>query len=190
VEPRIRSGGLGDLAAVASLHALSRQATYRGIVPAWALRATTAKRLHRTWAERVTREQATHRLFVAEAGGAAGAEAGGELCGFSYVGPGDDVERVPPDTGVLYAIHVRPTAKGMGIGSALMDLCLRTFAEWRYTRAILWVLEGNDPARRFYERKGWRHDGTVRESPIGNVMTRQLRYVRPVGDRPAPPATE
>jgi ribosomal protein S18 acetylase RimI-like enzyme len=180
VEPRIRAGGPDDLAAVAALHALSRQATYQGIIPAWSLRATTAEGLHRTWRERVAQEYGTHRLFLAEIGG--------ELRGFSYVGPGDDVERVPPDTGVLYAIHVHPAAKGLGIGSALMDLCLRTFAEWRYARAILWVLEGNDPARRFYERKGWRHDGTVRESPIGDVITWQLRYVRPVGHRLVPSA--
>lgn len=181
MEPRIRPGGLDDLPAVASLHALSQRATYQGIIPAWALRATTADRLRRTWARRVARESGTHRLFLAEAVG--------ELRGFSYVGPGDDVERVPPDTGVLYAIHVHPAATGMGIGGALMELCLRTFAEWRFAQAILWVLEGNDRARRFYEHKGWWPDGTVRESPIGDVITRQLRYVRPVGDRLVPSGT-
>jgi GNAT superfamily N-acetyltransferase len=180
VESQIRAGGLGDLDAVAALHALSRRTTYQGIIPAWALRAATAEGLRRTWAERIAREAGTHRLLVAESGG--------ELCGFSYLGPGDDVERVPPDTGVLHAIHVHPAAKGLGVGSALMHLCLRTFADWRCTRAILWVLDGNDQARRFYERKGWRPDGTVRESPIGDVATRQLRYVRPVGDRLVPSA--
>jgi ribosomal protein S18 acetylase RimI-like enzyme len=182
VEPRIRAGGLDDLAAVAALHALSRRTTYQGIIPAWALRATTAAELRRTWARRVARESGTHRLFLAETGGELRGGTGGELRGFSYVGPGDDIERVPPDTGVLYAIHVHPAAKGRGIGSALMERCLRTFAEWQCARAVLWVVEGNDRARRFYERTGWRHDGTVRESPVGNVITRQLRYVRSVGD--------
>ncbi len=178
METRIRAGGPGDLTAVAELHALSRRVTYRGIIPDAQLRATTAARLRRGWAERVTRESGTHRLYLAEAGG--------ELRGFSYLGPGDEDEPVPPGTGVLYAIHVHPDAQGRGVGRALMDRCLRTFVEWRYARAILWVLDGNDRARRFYERAGWRHDGTVRESPIGAALTRQLRYVRPVGAGPAP----
>jgi ribosomal protein S18 acetylase RimI-like enzyme len=93
---------------------------------------------------------------------------------------------VPPGTGVLYAIHVHPDAQGRGIGRALMDRCVRTFVEWRYARAILWVLDGNDRAQRFYERAGWWHDGTIRESPIDTVPTRQLRYVRSVGRWPAP----
>lgn len=178
MDARIRDGGPADLAAVAELHALSRRVTYRGIIPAAQLRATTGPRLRRSWVERVARESGTHRLYLAEAGG--------ELRGFLYLGPGDEVERVPPGTGVLYAIHVHPDAQGRGIGRALMDRCLRTFAEWRYARAILWVLDGNDRARRFYERTGWRHDGTVRESPIDATLTRQLRYVRSVGTGPAP----
>jgi ribosomal protein S18 acetylase RimI-like enzyme len=178
VEPLIRAGGLGDLGAVAALHALSRRATYQGIIPARALQAMTSEELHRTWAERVAQESGTHRLYLAEVAG--------QLRGFSYVGPGDAIERVPPDTGVLYAIHVHPEAQGAGIGRALMDLCLRTFADWQYASAILWVLEGNERACRFYERTGWRRDGTVRESPIGRVVTRQLRYVRPVGNRQVP----
>ena len=176
MERRIRPGGPGDLAAVAALHALSRRITYRGIIPARALRAMTTRELHQTWTERVAQEAGTHRLYLAEIAG--------QLRGFSYVGPGDEIERVPPDTGVLYAIHVHPDSQRTGIGSALMDRCLRTFTEWRYASVILWVLEGNRRACAFYEWKGWRHDGTVRESPIGDVTTRQLRYVRPVGNRP------
>jgi GNAT superfamily N-acetyltransferase len=177
VEASIRAGGPADLKAVAELHALSRRVTYRGIIPAAELRATTGARLRRFWAERVTRESGTHRLYLAEAAG--------ELRGFSYLGPADEAERMPPGTGVLYAIHVHPDAQGKGIGRALMDRCLRTFAEWRCARAILWVLDGNHRARRFYQRTGWRHDGTVRESPIDASPTRQLRYVRPVGPEPA-----
>jgi hypothetical protein len=47
---------------------------------------------------------------------------------------------------------------------------------WR--RAALWVLAGNAHAQRFYRRGGWTPDGTERESDIGPVRTRQLRYVR------------
>jgi hypothetical protein len=42
--------------------------------------------------------------------------------------------------------------------------------------AVLWVLEGNARARRFYERGGWAADGTTRDEPMGGEMTHQLRY--------------
>lgn len=174
MELLIRAGEPGDAAAVAALHALSRGVTYRGIIPARTLRAMTHE-VHSGWAERLAREAGTHRLYLAETAG--------ELRGFSYLGPGDEIERVPAGTGVLYAIHVHPDVQGTGVGSAMMDRCLRTFAGWRCRSAILWVLAANVRARQFYERTGWRPDGTVRESPIGRTVTRQLRYVRPVGNR-------
>ena len=36
------------------------------------------------------------------------------------------------------------------------------------TGALLWVLDGNVGARRFYERDGWRFDGTCRTVTFGN----------------------
>lgn len=31
-----------------------------------------------------------------------------------------------------------------------------------FTHAYLWVVDGNARARRFYEREGWKADGTVK----------------------------
>jgi ribosomal protein S18 acetylase RimI-like enzyme len=168
----IRVGTPDDVGAVAALHALSRKVTYRGILPDDALDAINVGAFWQHWADRIARERTTHQLLVAEEDG--------KLRGFSYVGPGDEEERVPPDTGVLYAIHVHPYAQGQGLGRSLMDRCLRTFAEMGFARAVLWVLEGNDRARRFYERGGWRSDGTVRDAPFGEAITRQLRYGRSI----------
>jgi hypothetical protein len=41
---------------------------------------------------------------------------------------------------------------------------------------VLWVLEGNSRARRFYERGGWAFDGTTRDVPYGDETAHQLRY--------------
>jgi hypothetical protein len=42
--------------------------------------------------------------------------------------------------------------------------------------AVLWVLEGNAQARRFYEGGGWRADGVTRDEEMGGEPTHQLRY--------------
>lgn len=62
----------------------------------------------------------------------------------------------------LEAIYVRPTAWGSGAAAALHDAALAELAARGVERARLWVLEGNGRARRFYERRGWRPDGTSR----------------------------
>jgi hypothetical protein len=47
-------------------------------------------------------------------------------------------------------------------------------------RAVLWVLEDNERARRFYDRGGWSADGETRVEPIGGEPVKQLRYSRPL----------
>lgn len=59
-----------------------------------------------------------------------------------------------PDALMLSQIHLIPAARGRGIGTALLrDLLARGTRESR--PVILWVLR-NNPARRLYERLGFR----------------------------------
>ena len=47
-----------------------------------------------------------------------------------------------------------------------------------YRDAVLWVLDDNPRARRFYEREGWALDGrTKREEFLGVAIT-EVRYRR------------
>jgi GNAT superfamily N-acetyltransferase len=62
----------------------------------------------------------------------------------------------------LEAIYVRPSAWGTGLAVALHDAAVAELRARGVVQARLWVLEENDRARRFYERLGWRPDGTSR----------------------------
>ena len=73
------------------------------------------------------------------------AEQRGTIVGFVAF---DDVE--------LHALYVLPKYQGQGIGRRLLE------AAGAVTR--LWVLEGNNAARRFYERCGWSMNGEKRLS--------------------------
>lgn len=42
--------------------------------------------------------------------------------------------------------------------------------------ALLWVLDLNTRARRFYERDGWRFDGARRTESYGDSQAQLLRY--------------
>lgn len=161
----LRAVDEADLAKVGALHHRSRVAAYAHILD---LSARPAEAFAEWWTERWKWERETHRLTVAERDG--------EIVGFTYVGP-SEVEGATE----LYAIHVEPDHVGTGLGLRLMEHALRQLAELGEPRAVLWVLEENDRARRFYERGGWRPDGATRVEAINDVPVPQLRYTKLVG---------
>jgi len=153
-----------ELGAVGALHYRSRASAYAGIVSPEALTFGSEGALGEWWSERVRWEKDTHRMTVAVSDDT--------VVGFTYVGPSPT-----PAVRELYAIHVDPAVVGQGVGRLLMADALRHLG----ARAVLWVLEGNTRARRFYEAGGWRPDGEVRESPMGGEVTQQVRYTRTIG---------
>jgi GNAT superfamily N-acetyltransferase len=167
VTVELRTAEEVDCAGVGALHFRSRAAAYAHLLPPAALAAGSAAAYGEWWAERRRWERGTHRLTVAVAGGA--------LAGFTYLGPGDTA-----GVAELCAIHVDPDRVGGGIGRLLMADAVAQLAAYG-SRAVLWVLAGNGRARRFYQRGGWRFDGTTRDEPMGGEPTHQLRYARELG---------
>jgi GNAT superfamily N-acetyltransferase len=163
----LRTGEDDDLWAVGAVHQRSRVAAYAHIIAAETLAARSADGFGEWWSERWKWEKETHRLTIAE-------EAG-EIVGFTYVGPSET-----PGATELYAIHVEPGHVGTGVGRDLMVHALGQLAGLGEKRAVLWVLEANDQARRFYERGGWRPDGATRVEPVNGEPVPQLRYAHPL----------
>ena len=97
------------------------------------------------------------------------------MVGFTYVGPSPTRGAVE-----LYGIHVDPGLVGTGVGRLLMANALAQLSEMGGERAVLWVLEDNERARRFYARGGWYPDGATRVEPVNDEPVRQLRYSRPL----------
>jgi GNAT superfamily N-acetyltransferase len=66
----------------------------------------------------------------------------------------------------LDGLYVRPEWWSRGVGRALHDEVLARQRAAGSTTCNLWVLEHNDRARRFYERLGWRENGSTRDVPF------------------------
>ncbi|OBK50165.1 GNAT family N-acetyltransferase [Mycobacterium sp. 1081908.1] len=81
-----------------------------------------------------------------------------------------------PNFGELMAIYVDPAHVRRGVGRLLMAAARARLRAAGVAGALLWVLEGNTPARRFYERDGWHFDGACRTTYFGNAAARQVRY--------------
>ncbi len=59
-----------------------------------------------------------------------------------------------------------PDAQGTGVGSVLHDEALAANRALGAELCRLWVLDENQAARRFYERRGWYADGRTRRTPF------------------------
>jgi GNAT superfamily N-acetyltransferase len=66
----------------------------------------------------------------------------------------------------LDGLYLLPQWWSRGVGRALHDEVLARLREAGCERCHLWVLEGNDRARRLYERLGWHENGTTRVVPF------------------------
>ena len=102
------------------------------------------------------------------------AERDGEIVGFVSVGPSRDDDA----DGELYAIYVHPDHWDRGVGRALIEAGEERLRELGHRRVVLWVLEDNPRARRFYEAAGWSTDGTTRPIEIAGTEVPEIRYMK------------
>jgi GNAT superfamily N-acetyltransferase len=152
-----------DAYGVACVHVGTWQSAYRGLIPDEYLDGLDIDARVAAYERMGTLTDPERPMWVAEIDD--------EIVGFAVVGPNTEEEGL----GELYAIYVSAERWGSGAGQALM----RRAIDWlkaRYKQVTLWVLEGNDRARRFYERGGWYFDGTTKDDDRGSFVLREVRY--------------
>lgn len=78
------------------------------------------------------------------------------------------------DHGEVYAIYVLKEYHGLKVGYSLMNAALNKLAD--YKKIAIWVLKDNSKAIRFYERYGFRFDGTDAQIVLGtpNIEQRMI----------------
>ena len=96
------------------------------------------------------------------------------ISGFVISGPIQE-EGAAEDHAEVRALYLLERAWGTGAGRALLDGALAGLKDLGFSEAILWVLEGNERARRFYETAGWTFDGGTKDC-FGGVDAPAVRY--------------
>jgi DNA-binding MarR family transcriptional regulator/GNAT superfamily N-acetyltransferase len=96
------------------------------------------------------------------------AELSGEPVGCVFCVRKDD------DTAQLRLLLVEPSARGAGVGTALVDECLRFATAAGYREIVLWTNDVLVAARRIYERAGFRLEHEGPRPNFGARLTEQV----------------
>jgi GNAT superfamily N-acetyltransferase len=168
----VRPATLADADGIGLVHVRSWQSAYRGKMPRDYLDGLDPASRSETW-RRILEQTPPSRGGVHVV-----AADGDEIVGFASFGPSRDSDTDPRVTGEVFAIYADPDAWGTGTGRALMGSAVAELARLGYADAILWVLDTNDRARRFYALAGWEADGARKSDGSRGFEITEIRYRR------------
>jgi len=166
----LRVASVGDAEAIAVVHVRTWREAYRGLIPQAHLDGLEVEARADRWRDVLAGrgEASTGRTLVAECEDT--------VVGFASFGPGLEPEDAVRGVGQLYAIYVDPDRWGTGVGAALIRAAVADLADSRNAEAVLWVIDGNERAQRFYQRMGWSRDGAGMDDEIGGATIPEVRY--------------
>lgn len=136
-----RRASIGDAEAIAKVHDLSWTQAYAGMVPHNALSRMIRRRGAKWWADAIDRRTVILVLEIQD-----------NIVGYATLGR-NRVKTLPFD-GEIYEIYLLPEYQGVGLGTHLFLAARGELKRRGLSSSIVWALEDNDPALRFYENAG------------------------------------
>lgn len=167
----IRPAIATDARAVATVHVLTWQSAYRGIIPDAYLDSISIDAREPVWAGVI--DKGSPELWVAETES--------QVIGWSAFGASRDAD-ARPRAGELEALYVLPQQWKTGTGRALWLLTRRRLIERGFTTASLWVLAENLRAINFYTAAGFAPQAaSAKQITRGGRTLREIRYATELG---------
>jgi ribosomal protein S18 acetylase RimI-like enzyme len=175
----LRSASADDLEGVAALFLSCWRQSYRGVLPDRVVELYDPVGARDLWQRSFAAQADGREVIVAERPDHA-------IVGVVTMGGDPD----HPRTGHIYSLYVHPEAQGQGIGARLVSAAIDRLESLGFSEASLWVFAVNVRGRAFYERLGWRPDGTSRVEPeYGEREVRLIRSLAGEGSPGEPSAT-
>jgi ribosomal protein S18 acetylase RimI-like enzyme len=145
---------VADADAIGEMHVRAWREAYAGLMPDAVLAELDPKQRAALW-----------RGIIAAAGVVQLAERSGAIVGFGSSGRQRDASL--PFAGEIGALYVLRCAQRLGVGRRLMAAMAADLLGQGLRSGSLWVLEGNAPARRFYEALGGRQVARREQERLG-----------------------
>ena len=155
----IRRARASDAAAIAAVHETSWIQAYTGILPHRALQAMVARRDVAWWTRAI--RQSTRVLTL---------DIGGHVAGYATIGP-NRVKSLPQG-GEVYELYLSPQYQGLGFGRKLFLAARQDLRTGGRPGCLVWVLEENGAAIRFYENAGGRDVAEGSETFDGRTLNK------------------
>jgi GNAT superfamily N-acetyltransferase len=167
----VRPASSDDAGVIGQIHVDSWRAAYAGLIPDEVIDAHSAHGRAEQWRTRLESAD-METTWVAEVNGA--------VVGYTCAGPARDDDLDPAHDDEVYEMYLLPGAWGRGVGRALLQTTLDDLGGRGYRAGVLWVLEMNARARRFYEAAGWTADGATKAC-FGEESAPAVRYRKVFG---------
>jgi GNAT superfamily N-acetyltransferase len=173
-EATVRPAEPSDAAEIARIQLVTWRAAYRDLLPAEVLDALDSDEAEATW--RHTIEQGPARVFVATEGRwhvgfvAAGVSPQDDSAGADGT-PTPDADQVA----LVSTLLVEPRWGRRGHGGRLLAAAGEAMRADGLARGISWVAEQDKASLAFWDRVGWKADGTVRTLDAGGRPLREVR---------------
>lgn len=142
----IREATLSDAYGTARVHVDSWKSTYTGIVSDDFLNGLSYEKSESGWKRFINDSERDNKyIYVA-------VDTGDEIIGFATCGIERDSK--DPSIGELYAIYIIKEHQNKGVGRLLFNEVSNKLRELEFKVIIIWALEDNYQACRFYELMG------------------------------------
>lgn len=166
----VRVAWADDADAIAEVQLRAWPELYGGLLPPEAI-PTDVAAVATAWRAALDKPtDARHRALVALERN--------RVVGFALTAPGSDPDCDPVADGELSELTLDPGERRKGHGSRLLQAAVDTLAADRFTRAVTWVLAGDDVLRGFLIDAGWAPDTAHRELDLdgtGAITVKQIR---------------
>lgn len=161
---RIRYANIKDARTLGEIHSKSWKVAYKGIVTDEILKNITVEKRQVYFEKALTEKWEEDAIIFKD----------NDAVGLICIGKCRDADKTDA-FGEIWGIYLLPEYWNMGIDSELINWGINELKKRSYSKVILWVLEENTNARKFYKKVGFKHDGTVREITIGKKLV-EYRY--------------
>jgi len=161
----IRAATVGDAEGIARAHTASWRTSYRGILPDAALDRIDGDQRMRSW-RRVLQDRSILTLVAYDT-------THRDIVGFCDAGR---TRRASPYAAEVYRFYLEHHARRHGLGREMFEHVTDWLRTQQLRSLIIWVLDNNHHARRFYEAMGGRPGSRV-PSVVSGFPVVELAYV-------------
>ncbi len=164
----IREAKTNDVNELAEVHVKSWQSAYKGLIPDDILENINLEDRAEMWLGAI-RDKPSETIVSLDSD---------KIVAFANFGESQDNNDAPLN-GEIREIYVLKDYWRMCIGSELLEYA-EEFLKRKYQYAVLWVLDSNDRAIKFYQKQGYAKDGAEKTETLFEVTLSEIRMVKTI----------